>query len=89
MTPDSLSQLFDLQLNHPQVPVTCRQMYDVICSLYRAIKTVNVTNRQDLYELYRRFQLIPNTYSLPVYRSFCGVMRFTVRYPTLSRGHPL
>jgi hypothetical protein len=63
--PSFLSETFDLQLKHPEVPTTCRQMYDAVCSVYVAIRDVNITTRDELYELYRRFQLLPMAFALP------------------------
>lgn len=63
--PYELSQLFDLQVYDGDVPVTCRQMFECIAAAYRAVYTVDITTREELWTLYRRYQVIPQGYQLP------------------------
>jgi hypothetical protein len=60
-----LSDTFDLQLEDRNVPATCRQMYDYIVAVYKAIGNVEITTREELWSLYQRYQLIPAGYQLP------------------------
>lgn len=62
---DQISEFFDLHLNDPMVPGTCRQMYDSIAAVYRTLNNMDITTREDLRELYMRYQLLPTGYQLP------------------------
>lgn len=63
----SLSRLFDLHLYDADsgVPCTCRQMYESIAAMYRAMAAVDVTTREELRVLYQRYQLLPMGYKMP------------------------
>ena len=64
--PRTLSDLFDLHLyDAPEVPITCRQMFEGIAAVYRAVNTVEVTTREELWTLCQRYQVIPVGYQLP------------------------
>ena len=65
MEMDSLSDFFQLQLNHADVPSTCRDMYRCITAAYRALMASRITTRDELWTLLRRYQLIPLEYQLP------------------------
>ena len=60
----TLSSLFDLQLEHPDVPHTCRQMFQNIVALYSALNQTDITTREQLSTLYRRYQFIASGYQL-------------------------
>ena len=63
----TISALFGLRLYgaEGQVPATCRQMYECIAAVYRALGLVDVTTREELWSLYKRYQLLPEGYKLP------------------------
>lgn len=63
----TLSDLFDLKLTDPavRIPLTCRQMYENVVALYRAVYTNEITTREELAALYQRLQLMPASYKLP------------------------
>ena len=63
--PERLSRLFDLRLYEAGVPATTRQMVESLCAAYRALLDATVTTREELWALYRRYQLIPAGYQLP------------------------
>ena len=61
--PFALSDLFGLQIL--ELPITSRQMFECIAAVYRAVYTIDVTTREELWTLYRRYQVIPSGYQLP------------------------
>ena len=63
----ALSRLFDLHLYEvdADVPITCRQMYECIAAIYRALGALDITTREELRMLYQRHQLLPTGYKLP------------------------
>jgi hypothetical protein len=63
---EGLSDIFDLQLYAADdIPATCRQLYESLAVAYRAVVTLNVNTREDLWALLQRYQLIPIGYQLP------------------------
>ena len=64
-TTDGISGAFDLHLDDPKVPSTCRQMFDYIAAVYKALNQVDITTREELWALYQRYQLIPVGFQLP------------------------
>ena len=62
---DLCSKLFNLHLDDSDVPTTCRQMFDSIAAVYDALNRSDITTREGLWTLYRRYQMIPSTYQLP------------------------
>jgi hypothetical protein len=68
--PRALSRLFGLRLYERGVagaaPATSRQMIEAICAVYRALTVMDIGTRDDLYGLYRLYQVLPTSgYALP------------------------
>lgn len=77
--PRILSALFDLRLYACHVPRTARQMLESVSAAYRAILTIDILTRDELYSLYRRYQVLPAAYSLP------GTLRMATEKPALIK----
>ena len=60
----TLSSLFDLRVDDPDVPSTCRQMLQNIVAVYAALNQTEITTREELFALYKRYQLISSNYQL-------------------------
>lgn len=66
--PVQVSAMFGLRLYDEMddvVPVTCRQMYESIAALFRAITAVPLGTREAIQQLYYRYQAFPLGYKLP------------------------
>ena len=66
MDAQRLSDVFGLGLYGDNgTPVTCRQMFEGIATVFGGFQTTDVTTRDALLHLYRRYQLIPAGYRVP------------------------
>lgn len=63
--PENLSRLFDLRLYEDRVPSAARTMVESLCAVYAALLNSIITTREELWSLYRRYQLIAPEFHLP------------------------
>lgn len=62
-----ISSIFDLNLSHPSVPGTCRQMYQLLAATYNALMNLTgIVSRQDLYQLYQYYGMVDGMKPVPV-----------------------
>lgn len=63
---NNISSMFELNLSHDGVPVTCRQMYQLLAATYNALMNLTgIVSRQDLYQLYRYYGMVDGVKPAP------------------------